>query len=119
MRVPRHPTLISRFRDARLKQLIPVCPPLAASLIRIARRCGHPRCHCVSGERHMGWYLTLKQRSKTRTVYVPNDLKDEVAQWVQEHRRLKRLLQEITQLNLALIQTHVTTRRRRGRSSPS
>ena len=119
MKVPRHPTLMARFRDARVKQLAPLCPPLAASLVRIARRCGNPRCHCATGQRHLGWYLTLKQRGKTKTVYVPNDLKDEVAKWVEEHHRLKKLLQEITQLNLALIQVHVTTRRRRGRRSPS
>lgn len=119
MKIPRHPTLIARFRDARLKQLAPVCPPLAASLVRIARRCGNPRCHCASGEKHVGWYLTLKHRGKTRTVYVPNDLKDEVAQWVEEHRRLKTLLKEITQLNLALIRTHVTASTRRGKKSPS
>ncbi len=30
MRIPKHPTLIRRLRDARVKQLVPRCPPLAA-----------------------------------------------------------------------------------------
>ena len=36
MKLPKHPTLLRRMRDARLKQLSPRCPPLAASLGRQA-----------------------------------------------------------------------------------
>jgi hypothetical protein len=99
MKLPSHPTLLRRMRDARVKQLVPRCPPLAASLGR---------------QRGGGCQVTLKHRGKTRTVYVPRDLTDEVAAWVQEHRRLKRLLKEITALQLALIQTHRTHQARRG-----
>jgi hypothetical protein len=114
MRIPQHPTLIARRRDARLKDLAPRRPPLAASLVQIARRCGHPACRCAHGEKHVSWYVTLKEGGKTRTVYVPTDLTEEVRAWVQEHRRLKKLLAEITQLNLALLQGHVTQRRRKA-----
>lgn len=101
MKIPAHPTLIRRMRDARLKKLAPTCPPLAASLVR------------QSGPR-AGHQLTCKQNGKTRTVYVPQDLKDEVQSSIREHRRIKKLLQEITQLQLALIRAHVTQQRRRG-----
>jgi len=91
MKLPKHPTLLRRMRDARVKELAPRCPPLAAS---------------IGTQRGGGCQLTLKRRGKTRTVYVPKDLKDEVETWVQEHRRLKRLLQEITALQLELIRLH-------------
>jgi hypothetical protein len=99
MRLPKHPTLLRRMRDARLKLLVPRCPPLAASL---GRQAGG------------GCHLTLKNRGKTRTVYVPRDLKDQVQTWIQEHRRLKQLLQEITLLQLALIRLHRTEQARRA-----
>jgi hypothetical protein len=99
MKVPKHPTLLRRMRDARVKLLVPRCPPLAAS---------------VGTQRGGGCQLTLKHRGKTRTVYVPKDLKDEVEAWVQEHRRLKGLLREITRLQLALIRLHRTEKARRG-----
>ena len=99
MKLPKHPTLLRRMRDARIKQLPPRCPPLAASLGRQ-----------VGG----GYHLTLKRRGKTHTVYVPRDLKDEVQTWVQEHRRIKQLLQEITTIQLALIRLHRTEQARRG-----
>jgi hypothetical protein len=101
MKLPKHPTLLRRMRDARVKELVPRCPPLAASL---------------GTQRGGGCQLTLKHRGKTRTVYVPRDLKDEVQAWVQEHRRLKRLLAEITSLQLALIKLHrIDKARRAGR----
>ena len=99
MKIPKHPTLVRRMRDARVKQLATRCPPLAASL---GRQAGG------------GWHVTLKEGGKTRTVYVPKDLKEEVAASIQEHRRIKRLLGEITQLQLALIRAHKTEQARRG-----
>ena len=98
MKVPKHPTLLRRMRDARVKALVARCPPLAASL---GRQAGG------------GWHVTLKQAGKTRTVYVPKDLTEEVTACVEEHRRIKRLLREITQLQLALIRLHRTEQARR------
>ena len=36
MKIPEHPTLLRRMRDARVKKLAAQCPPLAASLGRQA-----------------------------------------------------------------------------------
>ena len=99
MKVPNHPTLIRRMRDARVRQLVARCPPLAA---------------CLGRQRSGGWHVTLKEEGKTRTVYVPRDLTEEVKACVEEHRRLKTLLREITRLQLALIRLHRTDRARRG-----
>jgi hypothetical protein len=117
MKIPKHPTLIRRFLQARQKQLQAKSPVLAASLVTIHRACGHPNCRCARGHKHPGYYLTWKVKAKTHTAYVPVDLLPQVKQWTQEHRRLKQLVQQITQLSLALIQTHVTAQRRKhGRS---
>ena len=117
MKIPKHPTLIRRFLQARQKQLQAHCPVLAASLVTIRRVCGNPNCRCAKGRKHPGHYLTWKVKAKTHTAYVPVDLVPQVKQWTQEHRRLKYLVSQITQLALALIHSHVTAKRRRhGRS---
>jgi hypothetical protein len=117
MKIPLHPTLIRRSLQARQKQLQARRPVLAASLVTIYRTCGNPNCRCQTGKKHPGYYLTWKEKAKTRTVYVPVDLVPEVKQWTQEHRRLKQLVGDLTQLSLALIRTHVRARqRKRGRS---
>jgi hypothetical protein len=117
MRIPRHPTVIRRMLESRVKRVGARKPLLAASLVSFERRCGKPGCHCASGERHHGHQLTYKNRGKTRTVYVPVDFTEEVRSWIEEHRRLRGLLQEISQLSLALVRSHAQERKRRkGRS---
>ena len=101
MRITRHYTLIERMRDARLKICVPRCAPLAASLVRQSRR-------------RSGRQLTLKDKGKTRTVYVPQALMEEVAASIREHKRLRKLLLEISQLELARIAAHGEHQRRRG-----
>jgi hypothetical protein len=104
MRIPRHYTLIERMRDARLKICVPRCAPLAASLV------GQSRGRC-------GRQLTLKDKGKTRTVYVPQALMEEVASSIREHKRLRKLLLEINQLELARIAAYRGHQARRGNRS--
>lgn len=111
MTIPKHPTLIARHLQARTQELQPRGPVLAASLVTIHKRCGRPGCHCQNGPGHPGQYLTCKQDGKTRTVYVPQDLLPQVQAWIAEHHRLKTLHQQISQLALAQIQTHVKAKR--------
>ncbi len=115
MRIPTHPTLIRRQLDSRLKQLTPQGPVLAASLVEYGKKCGKPSCHCSKGgAKHVAYNLTFTQKGQSLAVYVPKDLLTEVRSWIEEHRRLKRLLREINQLTLALIRGHVQHRKRRG-----
>ena len=113
MKIPDHPTLIRRMRDARVRQLAKVGPLMAGSLVQIAKHCGRPGCRCQKGQKHVGWYLTRSVDGKTQTTYVPLDLRKEVDGWIKAHRRLKQLVEEISALNRALIRTHVAERQRR------
>jgi len=117
METPQHPTLIRRMSEGRVRQLQARGPVLAASLVTIAKHCGRPGCHCQRGEKHRGQYLTYKEKGKTRTVYVPVDLVEEVKRWIAEHRRIKTLIQELSALSVAEVRTHVRSRQlRAGRS---
>jgi hypothetical protein len=114
MRVPEHPTQVRRMLASRLKQLAPTGPLLAASLSLVHKRCGQPSCRCHhDGPLHTAHHLTLKDAGRTRTVYVPQDLLQEVQQWVAEYQRLKGLMAEVSQLTLALVQSHVQERKRK------
>jgi Family of unknown function (DUF6788) len=117
MRVPSHPTLIRRMLHSRLQQMVPAGPVLAASLNRVQKRCGQPACRCHhGGPLPQAHHLTFREAGQLRNVYVPRDLLAEVQEWVQEHQRLKALIQEVSQLTVALIRGHVRhQKRRRGR----
>jgi hypothetical protein len=114
MRIPDHPTLIRRQLDSRLKRLHSAQPILAATLVELHKTCGVPSCRCMhGGPPHPSQQVTFKEHGRSRSVYVPRELLPQVRAWIAEHRRLKQLLQEINQLTLALIRTHVRHRRRK------
>ena len=114
MRIPDHPTEIRRMLQARRARLAPGLPVLAATLTQVRKHCGQPACRCYHGQPHQAWHLTYKDKGRTRTVYVPLDLLDEVRSWIKEHKRLKVLLNEIHQLTVALIRTHAQQQQRQA-----
>jgi len=115
MRVPKHPTLIRRLLQSRLKLLRSTTPILAATFSTYAHHCGRACCRCHrGGPLHKGQHVTFQERGKTRSVYVPKDLIPEVRTWIERHRRLKEILKEIHQLSLALVQTYTQHQRRKA-----
>ena len=105
---------MSRFEDlrnAKLKQLEQCKPFVAASLCKVKRVCGNQNCKCAHGEPHQAHVLTLKVKGKTQTVHVPKDMLEEVQAWVQEHKRIKKILGEISKLSLNIVKRHVPASR--------
>lgn len=103
-------------RDAKLKELARTGPVVQGSLSRIGVKCGNPNCKCARGEKHVSHILTRKFSGKTVSVYVPMDMVETVRKWVNEHRRVKQLLREVSKLNEQIIRAHVPTRRAKARN---
>jgi hypothetical protein len=97
-------------RAAKVRELASVGPVLQGSLCNVGVTCGNPNCRCARGEKHRSNILTRKVRGKTKSLYVPVDLVEEATAWVQEHRRVKRLLKEISELSEKIIRAHVKSR---------
>jgi hypothetical protein len=51
--------------------------------------------------------LTVSDKGKTHTVYVPKDMVEEVREWTKNHRKLQQILKEISMVNMAIIHRHV------------
>src|SRR6516164_8381616 len=64
---------------------------LWGSLGAVYRRCGKPTCHCATGGEKHGpvFYLTRGEHGHTRNIYVPDELRDEVAAGVAAYRRYR------------------------------
>lgn len=77
---------------------------MAGSLCRVERT-------DAAGRVEVRHQLTFKQAGKTRTVYVPQDLVAEVQAWIRTHRRVKQLLQEISEMSVALIRSYGAAKR--------
>jgi hypothetical protein len=81
-----------------LERIRKIKPFLHASLNITKKRCGNPGCRCAQeGPIHEAALLTWKEEKRTRTLYVPIELRQEVETWVQEGKLLKRLVTEMSQ----------------------
>lgn len=94
-----------KLQAGYLKQLAQIGPFVEGSLCEFNR----------AGRKSSSWHLTYKVKGKTHTVYVPVDIVEEVRQWTQEYRRLKRLIRKETAQSLAIIHGHVASRRAASR----
>jgi hypothetical protein len=79
-------------------------PFLQASLTITQKRCGNPRCRCTrEGPIHETALLTWKEGKRTCTLYVPKELRQEVARWVEEGKRMKQLILEMSKAQRAFL----------------
>jgi hypothetical protein len=88
---------------------------LWGSLGAVYRRCGKANCHCAKGEKHGPvFYLTRNEGGRTRNIYVPPELHDDVAAGVIAYRRYRELGQQIAEANARHLGLGKQRRRRRG-----
>lgn len=95
-----------KLQASYLKQLAQVGPFVEGTLSEYKR----------AGRKASSWHLTYKIEGKTRTVYVPVDMVEEVRQWTEQYRQLKQLIRKETKQSLAIIHGHVASRRAANRN---
>ncbi len=100
-------TRLIQRRDAWMKKLAELGPMTRGSLVTARRG------------NHVAHQLTVSVQGKTHTVYVPKDMVEEVQEWTRNHRRLQRILMEISKLNMAIIHRHVPEDRGGAKSKES
>ena len=74
-------------------------PVYRGSLIQYSRRCGAAGCQCSRGQLHTGWALSVSIRGRTQAVYIPDDLRREVAAGLRRHKDLMGLLESIARVD--------------------
>jgi hypothetical protein len=50
-------------------------------------------------EKHTALYLVFSEEGKYRQVFVPKELHEVVRQWVENHKKARELLEEISQIH--------------------
>ena len=94
-----------RSRRASLARQLPdVQATLRGALHRQMRRCGNAGCHCTEGKLHGPYlYLSVRTGGRSRLVYVPTNVIDEVTRRVDATGRIGAALAEISAINLELL----------------
>ena len=94
-----------RDRRRRIARRIPDLEAVVAgSLQGQRRRCGKEGCRCTRGELHGPYlYLSMRAGRRTRMLYVPAELAEQVRQGVSASTEVQAALAEISAINLELL----------------
>ena len=86
-------------RDARSRavQLLADQPLLRGSLVLQHRSCGKPYCRCQKGQKHPALYLHTRSGDRRVRIYIPPALHDTARRWVNNGRRVKRLVDRVSE----------------------
>ncbi len=98
---------------ALLRQLRQAGPLVEGSIAMVPRKCGSKSCPCAQGvAKHQAMILCKKVGGRSVALYVPKDLWGKVRAWNREHKKIKQVLKEISQINEQIIRNYVADKRR-------
>ena len=93
-----HRTLETKRRKF-ISKITSLDPWIEGTFVSTSRRCGKKNCAChKGGSKHPVLYLTWKENGKTLSLYVPRRWEVEVRRWVENYKKLKALIREVTLL---------------------
>jgi hypothetical protein len=107
-------------RSVLLRQLRQAGPLIEGSIALVARKCGSSNCPCAQGVvTHQAMILCKKVAGRSVATYVPKDLWEQVRAWNAEHKKIKRVLKDLSAIGEQIIRNHVGEQReaRRVRKS--
>ena len=76
---------------------------IKGTIVKLKRRCGKKRCHCVEGEKHESMYLSQSQKGKTRMIYIPGEKEKEVEENVRRYKKLIETAEALSEINIKII----------------
>ncbi len=118
----KHILELNEERNELVKTLLRPGKMVQGSLYQIARVCGNPNCKCARGQKHVSWYLSTREKGRTKLTYVgpviPMQLEERAQRYQRRRKRLARIREidrEISRLLNMLRDAAVVsfTRRRR------
>ena len=95
---------LQKERAGLLAELATLSSLLHGSWVERYSMCSRPNCKCRRGERHgPRHYLVVNEAGRQRQKYVANSQVKAAMEGLAQHRRLRQIVDRITQLNLNLM----------------
>ena len=95
---------LQKERAGLLAELATLSRLLHGSWVKRYSVCSRPDCKCRRGERHgPRHYLVVSEAGRQRQKYVANSQVKAAMEGLAQHRRLREIVDRITQLNLDLM----------------
>lgn len=86
-------------RRTLLHHVLRPLPMVVGYLFQMRRRCGNPRCRCAKGRLHISWYLSRRQRGKTKLKHVGRVIPEWLTERVRRYRDHQKTLAAIRKID--------------------
>jgi len=83
---------------SQIARLVTNCGLVRGTLNVREKVCGRRNCRCARGERHRSVSLVASENGRLRQLYVPGSLERTAEQWVETYKRIRELLEELSQM---------------------
>lgn len=96
------PKKLQTRREKILEKISSIGPVLKGSLSEVSLTCGKKNCRCQRGPRHQAFYFSYRKRGETKVVHLPSTLVAQARQFQKNWHRLKDLMEEFAEVQIAL-----------------
>jgi len=88
---------------ARLTQIVSQKVFIKAGIVKMVRRCGKVNCRCAQGEGHQSHYLSMREGTKRKMIYIPASMEKDVREWVKNYKGIQEAIDRISEYRLQQI----------------
>jgi hypothetical protein len=91
-----------------IQSLGTISPFIIGSITVVKRICGNKKCQCRKNpeKKHPAMYLTWKENNKTKALYIPVIMEQEVKSWSENYKTVKKVIQKISDVQKDLLKLH-------------
>jgi len=91
---------------SKLTQIVSQKEIMRAGIVKMIRRCGKANCWCAKSKGrkgHMSYYLSLREGSHRKMVYVPGSMEAKVGEWVKNYKEVNKAIDRLSAYRLKQI----------------
>lgn len=88
---------------SKLTQIVSQKGIIRAGIVKMTRRCGKVNCWCAKGKGHVSYYLSMREGSKRKMVYIPASMEAKVREWVRSYKEVNKAIDQLSVYRLKQI----------------
>ncbi len=88
---------------SKLTQIVSQKGIIRAGIVKMTRRCGKLNCWCAKGKGHVSYYLSMREGSKRKMVYIPASMEAKVWEWVRSYKEVNKAIDQLSVYRLKQI----------------
>lgn len=88
---------------SKLTQVVHQKGIIRAGIVKMTRRCGKANCWCAQNKGHVSYYLSMREGTKRKMVYIPASMEAKVREWVKNYKEVNKGIDRLSVYRLKQI----------------